>query len=301
MSGLVFVRDLQGARLMPMAPAYARVLLQRGKAQLIDHPTFTILRLAHDVHQPVLRPILLAIVLGEHIAELFLLADSRRGALPLLRCAIDLANDILPFLPIVVEPIRQSSNRDCICKSHDTFIKSSVARHVKHPQSAEVIDTTVTLLAMLLPISHITFYKASKTDRLNRLTPIQPYSGEYTTNVAKHDPDVIARLGVALDTFRERPAAYALHVVAVSLQTYSSRTRSEIVATRLYRLHRTGLPVLGYIFSSIPELVLYLPRAISSQGVVWQNIPVDSSADLRVIQDKSIAFLPMAKQDSVQL
>ncbi len=57
MSGPVFVIDVQGQPLMPIAEAHARKLLSSGKARRWPHPTLTILQLTRTVEMPNLRPV----------------------------------------------------------------------------------------------------------------------------------------------------------------------------------------------------------------------------------------------------
>jgi hypothetical protein len=61
MSGLIFVRDVEGTPLMPTSAAYARKLLSDGKAHQYPHHAFTVLQLTQRVAAPTLRPILLGI------------------------------------------------------------------------------------------------------------------------------------------------------------------------------------------------------------------------------------------------
>jgi hypothetical protein len=94
MSGLILVRDAQGTPLMPMSAAYARRLLQSGKAQWVPHHAFAVIQLTQVIQQPVLRPILVGIRQHLYTAELFVLAEGEREAFPLLRIVVDLRTDI---------------------------------------------------------------------------------------------------------------------------------------------------------------------------------------------------------------
>jgi 5-methylcytosine-specific restriction endonuclease McrA len=90
MSGPVFVLDAQGTALMPMAAAYARKLLQSGKARRQAHHAFSVIRLNRDIAEPLLRPVLLTVTVHLHTAELVLVADGTPEPYPLLRIWVDL-------------------------------------------------------------------------------------------------------------------------------------------------------------------------------------------------------------------
>jgi len=79
---------------MPMSAAYARKLLQSGRAQLHPHYAFTVVQLAQVIQQPSLRPVLLGLVLHRHTAELFLLAEGEHTVFPLLSLVVDLYTDV---------------------------------------------------------------------------------------------------------------------------------------------------------------------------------------------------------------
>lgn len=79
---------------MPMSAAYARKLVQSGRAQLHPHYAFTVVQLAQVIHQPSLRPVLLSLVLHRHTAELFLLAEGEHTVFPLLSLVVDLYTDV---------------------------------------------------------------------------------------------------------------------------------------------------------------------------------------------------------------
>lgn len=94
MSSPVFVRDSQGTPLMPTSAAYARRLLQQGKAQWVPHHAFPVIQLTHSIQQPTLRPILIGIAIRLHAADLYLIAEGEQAALPLLHTIVDLRTDL---------------------------------------------------------------------------------------------------------------------------------------------------------------------------------------------------------------
>jgi hypothetical protein len=94
MSSPVFVRDAQGTPLMPTSAAYARRLLQRGKARWVPHHAFSIIQLSQVVTLPVLRPVLAGIRIHLHTAEILLVASGERGTFPLLHLVLDLRTDL---------------------------------------------------------------------------------------------------------------------------------------------------------------------------------------------------------------
>src|SRR6266545_416345 len=94
MPGFVFVCDAQGTPLMPMSPAYARKLLQSGKAILHPHHAFSVLNLTRTVEMPTLRPVVLAVAIHLHTAELFLVAEGDHHMFPLLYLIVDLRTDL---------------------------------------------------------------------------------------------------------------------------------------------------------------------------------------------------------------
>src|SRR3954467_9601947 len=94
MSSPVFVRDAQGTPLMPTSAAYARRLLQRGKARWVPHHAFPIIQLSQVVTLPVLWPVVVGIHIHLHTAELLVVADGERGTFPLLHIVIDLGTDL---------------------------------------------------------------------------------------------------------------------------------------------------------------------------------------------------------------
>jgi hypothetical protein len=94
MSGLVFVWDAQGTPLMPTSPAYARILVQQGKATFQPQHAFPLLQLTQVVPEPVLGLVVLGIAVHLHTAELFLIAEGKRGVVPLLHIIVDLRTDL---------------------------------------------------------------------------------------------------------------------------------------------------------------------------------------------------------------
>jgi len=94
MSSPVFVHDNQGTPLMPTSAAYARRLLQQGKAQWVPHHAFPVIQLTHSIQQPTLRPILIGVDIHLNAAELYLIAEGEQVALPLLHTIVDLRTDL---------------------------------------------------------------------------------------------------------------------------------------------------------------------------------------------------------------
>lgn len=94
MSGPIFVCDAQGTLLMPMAAAHARKLLQSGKAHVLPHHAFTMIKLSHTIAHPEVRPVILGIAIHLHTAELFLLAEGEHAVFPLLSVILDLRTDL---------------------------------------------------------------------------------------------------------------------------------------------------------------------------------------------------------------
>nr|ALS91511.1 RRXRR protein [uncultured bacterium] len=94
MSGLVFVCDADGTPLMPMAPAHARRLLQRGQAVRRPHHAFTVLQLTKSIPTPVLRPVTLTITIHMYTAELLLTAAGRAHLHDVCRILVDLRTDL---------------------------------------------------------------------------------------------------------------------------------------------------------------------------------------------------------------
>lgn len=94
MSGSVFVVDAGGVPLMPMSSAFARKLLNEGKAQRRPHPALTIIQLTRHIDQPQLWPVVAAIRVHLRTAEVFLLVERDHATRPLLHVLIDLATDL---------------------------------------------------------------------------------------------------------------------------------------------------------------------------------------------------------------
>jgi len=94
MSSPVFVRDAQGTPLMPTSAAYARRLIEGGKARWVPHHAFSVLQLTQAVAQPTLRPVVVGVIVHLHTAELLLLADGEHSSFPLLHVVVDLRTDL---------------------------------------------------------------------------------------------------------------------------------------------------------------------------------------------------------------
>src|SRR5262245_37318642 len=94
MPGFVFVCDAAGTPLMPMSAAYARKLLQSGKAILKPHHDFPALCLARTVDVHTLRPAVLGVAIHLHTVELFLMAEGDQRIFPLLYLIGDLRTDL---------------------------------------------------------------------------------------------------------------------------------------------------------------------------------------------------------------
>lgn len=78
MHRMIFVVDKAGQPLMPMAPAYARRLIEHGKAVLLRHPRYQIVQLSHVVADPDLRPITLNVHCCPHLTKLTLVVGDDR-------------------------------------------------------------------------------------------------------------------------------------------------------------------------------------------------------------------------------
>ncbi|NNJ11567.1 hypothetical protein EKD04_014615 [Chloroflexales bacterium ZM16-3] len=79
---------------MPTSAAYARRLLQQGKAQWVPHHAFPVIQLTHAIQQPTLRPILIGVAIHLNAANLYLIAEGEQAALPLLHTIVDLRTDL---------------------------------------------------------------------------------------------------------------------------------------------------------------------------------------------------------------
>lgn len=85
MTSLVFVRDIQHTPLMPMSSAHARLLMRRGKAHRVAHPTFMLLQLNYAIPQPTLRPVVLDIAFTTALTTLTISVGNSATCMPLMR------------------------------------------------------------------------------------------------------------------------------------------------------------------------------------------------------------------------
>lgn len=80
---------------MPTSAAYARRLLQRGKARWVAHYAFPIIELTHAVEHPILQPLTLSIRIHIATAEIVAVASGGEGSFPLFHMVVDLGTDIV--------------------------------------------------------------------------------------------------------------------------------------------------------------------------------------------------------------
>lgn len=283
-SGPVFVLDALGQPLMPLAEAHARKLLRNRQADLLPHPTLTIIQLRRTVQQPILRPVLLGVAIHRSTAELFLLAAGSNAAFPLAYIVVDLPQH-KPFW------YRR------IARRRQRIPWPARWQHRRRPAWHKflAIGTVISTLWDVLPLSHIALIR---TPTMRAIHPdIQCRVRRYltaggmqvaTTSLDRAAPTTFPHdLFALLRAFAANPDSYAPSMVACMIEPPKHAAR---LARPLGDAEAgdpcSGIgvmatpPLIGIIDceSTDDERVLKVPVAADAAGVIWRYVAVAPQA-----------------------
>jgi len=309
-SGPVFVLDASGAPLMPLAEAHARKLLRNRQADLLPHPTLTIIQLWRTVQQPVLRPVLLGVAIHHSTAELFLLAAGPNAAFPLAYIVVDLPHH---------KPFRHRR----IARRRQRIPWPARWRHRRRPAWRKflAIGAVISALWDVLPLSHIALIRtptmrATHPDiqrRLRRYLTTTGMQVTATTLDRTPPPTFPHDLFALLRAFAANPADYALAMVACAIEPPKHATR---LARRLDDAEAgdpcsgigvmTTPPLVGIIDceSTDDERVLKVPLAADAAGVIWRYVAVPPQATFQrwpLAPAVLLPLVPRTVQETVTL
>lgn len=325
MSDLVFVRDAQGRPLMPMSAAYARTLVNQGKAQVWPHPAFSVIQLTRVVDTPTLRPVLVGIALSTTIADLVIVVEQVRSAPSTVQVAVDLS------APLSLRPIHHAQvgpwRRRRLPARAGTF---QLPRDRVH-----LLAAVLKFWQDVVPISHLVLHPSARTTaltppsarwieqqivaqvrRLDRTVSIvhrhtklageapyllMQYLTEQTIWAARQSPQFVA-------------GAATRHEMIHRERSYESRRRwspqnnarphrtTDLYGHRLgqmctVRLQRRTITGVLYMLEPPDQLVLQVPIQVDDQGVQWQHIRVPIVPSLQVWQSTPIWVLPLPKEE----
>lgn len=279
MASPVFVIDVRGQPLMPVAPAYARKLLAGGRAERFPHSSLTIIRLNRQVDQPKIRPVLVGAVTHaeSRTTELFFLAAGASAMFPLLYVVLTQA----PFSTIELP------------SHHNTDLTSNRSDPV-----AAVLDS----LRRFLPISLIVFMQSGSqvSDGLRNWlsqTGIQ----EMGQKSVEHSQDTILKLYAALTEFAVDPRRAAQTLVAVPRPYVSNRFLASGIAPTIGVLEELG--VVGLLneeeATDNNATVIQIAVAASSEGVSWKSLMIPKSMEVRQWGGRGAAIIPIIQLSPV--
>jgi hypothetical protein len=322
MSSLVFVRDAQGRPLMPMSAAYARTLIQQGKAQVWRHPAFSVIQLTRVVDAPTLRPVLVGVALSTRLADLVFIIDQQRGAPSTIHIVVDLR-----FLPSLNgSPQRRWERR----RRRSPFTQS---RSLPRPgDRVRILMAVLRTCYDVIPISHLILLPSARRTaltpphawwiehrleaRVRRLTSTiavvhqhTHLSGEVPWELtgpliermmwaARESPQLVAcvpahhwnpRGQTDHDHRREQQSR---SVLGTFLEPYV-RWLGHLCTVQQQRRTMTG--VLRAL-EPPDQLVLLIPAQVDDyQGVQWQSIRIRITPSLYIWPATPIWLLPLAR------
>lgn len=315
MPSLVFVRDAQERPLMPMSAAYARMLLQQGKARLRPHPAFTIVELTRVVDAPTLRPVLIGLALRDRRVDLQVLIDQVR-ARP------------ISFSILVECPSRSRSihSRRRPWQPQETPAGHTLLglAHSQLRQMVDALDAVVASLQQLLPVSHwavlplraqtalslqthrrirhrleAVFSSLSRehpaheiylSSASNSLT-LPQVAQTLLAGAGNFSPIVVARVSDAQEPFN-RPSRLpptrdrALH----DQKHIHRRNKGQVCSIRSEGRVLTG--VVGAVYSD-DHFVLRVPVLQGTEHLQWRLITVPGSTPIRIWPSSNVALLPL--------
>lgn len=324
MSDLVFVRDAQGRPLMPMSAAYARTLVNQGKAQLWPHPAFSVIQLTRVVDTPTLRPVLVGLALSTTIADLVIVVEQVRSTPSTVHVAVDLGAP--PSLRPMHDARRELRRRRILPTRAGTFQRPRDRIHL--------LAAVLKIWKEVVPISHLVLLPSARTTaltppgarrieqqivaqvrRLSRTIAIvhrhTKLSGEAPYTLMQH------LIEKTIWAARQSPQFVAgtapRHEIIHRERRYGSRRRwnqqnhersdmttdpythhrGHMCTVRVQRRTMTGL-VQEVELSD--HFVLRVPFEVNDQGVQWHLIHVPLSASRHIWPSTPHWLLPLSKK-----
>jgi hypothetical protein len=325
MSDLVFVRDAQGRPLMPMSAAYARTLVNQGKAQVWPHPAFSVIQLTRVVDTPTLRPVLVGLALSTTIADIVIVVEQVRSAPSTVQVAVDLGAP--PSLRRMHDARREPRRRRILPAQAGTFQRPRDRVHL--------LAAVLKLWQEVIPISHLVLLPSARTTALTppsarwieqqiiarvrrlvrtiaivhrhtKLAGEAPYTlmqhlMEKTIWAARQSPQFVACAAVTHPRFHherrypshrrwEQRNQAAQHVTP----DLHLRHLGQLCTVRFQR--RTLIGVLQTVRPP-DHLVLRVPSEVDDQGVQWQLTHVPCIPSLHVWPATPIWLLPLPRKE----
>jgi hypothetical protein len=324
MSGLVFVRDAQGRPLMPMSAAYARTLVNQGKAQVWPHPAFSVIQLTRVVATPTLRPVLVGLSLSTTIADLVVVVDQVRSAPSTVHVAVDLRTP--SSLRSIHRPRLGSRHRHTLLPNAGTFQRPRDRVHL--------LAAALKIWQEVVPISHLVLLPSARSTaltppsvrwieqqlvaqvrRLGRAIavvhrhtkisgeapyPLMQHLIDRTIWAARQSPQFVAGAATQHKRFQHE-RRYPSHrrweqwnqaVQHMNLDPYMHHL-GQLCTVRFQRQTITG--VLQALHPP-NHLVLRVPSQVDDQGVQWQLTHVPRIPSLHVWPATPIWLLPLTKK-----
>ena len=275
MASPVFVIDVRGQPLMPVAPAHARKLLAGGRAEQVPHSTLTIIRLNRQVDQPKVRPVLVGMVTHaeSRTTELFFLAAGTSAIFPSLYVVLTQA----PFSTI------DSSSH------HNTDLI---------PNHSDPIAAVLDSLRRFLPISLIVFMQSS-SQVSDGLRDWLSQSGiqEMGQKSVEHSHDTVLKLYAALTEFVADPQRAAQTLVAVPRPYTSNRFLASGISPTIGVVE--DLDVVGLLndadATENKNPIIQIAVAASSEGVSWKSLMIPKSMSVRQWSGRGAAIIPVVQ------
>lgn len=325
MSDLVFVRDAQGRPLMPMSAAYARTLVNQGKAQVWPHPAFSVIQLTRVVGTPTLRPVLVGLALSTTIADLVVVVDQVRSAPSTVQVAVDLRSSSS------LRSIHHARLGPC----RRRILPARAGTYQRPRDRVHLLVAVLKIWQEVVPISHLVLLPSARTTALtppsvrwieqqlvaqvcllNRTIAIvhrhTKISGEapytlmqqlidQTIWAARQSPQFVAcaagkhrslhyeRRYPSHGRWKQRNQA-ALHMTSDPYVHYLG----QLCTVRFQRRTLTGVVQVAY---PTEHLVLKVPSLVDDRGVQWQLTDVPLIPSLQVWPSTPIWLLPLPKKE----
>lgn len=325
MSGLVFVRDAEGRPLMPMSAAYARTLIHQRKAQVWQHPAFSVIQLTRVVATPILRPVLMSIALSTTIADLVIVIDQVRSAPSTVQVAVDLGAP--PSLRPMHDAQREPRRRRILPTYAGTFQRSR--------DRVQLLAAALKLWQEVVPISHLVLHPSARTTALT--PPSARRIEQQIVALVRRSSRTISIIHRHTKLAGEAPYTLMRHLTEQMIwaarqspqfvvgtnasREWAHHERRYVSQRRLNqqnqaKLHMTADPHVAHLgqlctirlqrrtitglvqsLHSPDHLVLRIPFHVDDQGVQWQLIDVPLSPSLHVWPSNPIWLLPLSKME----
>jgi len=255
----VYVRDAQERPLLPTSSAYARVLLDSGKAQRVPHPAVQLIQLTHPVIEPATAGVLLTAELHAEHADLLLVTERSGRSIVLHRFLLDLS------------------------------LSSSLCR--KPPSISAILRGVQLGLARLVPITHFIIHQSDDPTVKEQLAVHTGDLGSLVASLPALQNEAVFRPALATVWVSEASRAVDARNGASYVVRPPSPSIGAVARVALRGCTTTAL-ITGLKGASCS---IQVPVAASQNFITWEQAVIPIGALQRVWHPTEVALLPLAE------